>query len=128
MWRRGREGLGVSTLPAAISAAIREDSGTKTEVSHDEGFISALHRGLLFGRRKNLQVRASLNSRATHDRAFRVGYLDFRAKISLAGCTFWLGLWGAIFSRAGAIDDLTILDILMTKAIMAVTAKGQVGP
>ena len=98
-------GLGGATHLGAIGTAIQEDSGTKTEVSHDEGFISALHRGLLFGRRKNLQVRASLNSRATHDRAFRVGYLDFRAKISLAGCTFWLGLRGAIFSRVGAIGD-----------------------
>ena len=59
------KGLGGATLPRAISAAIREDFGTKTEVSHDEGFISARHRGLLFGRRKNPQVRASLNSRAT---------------------------------------------------------------
>lgn len=60
------KGLGGATLPSAISSAIREEFGTKTEVSHDEGFISARHRGLLFGRRKNPQVRASLNSRATH--------------------------------------------------------------
>lgn len=92
MWRSVAagegEGLGVATLPGAIGAAIQEDSGTKTEVSHDEGFISVLHRGLLFGRKKNPQVKASLNSRATHDRAFRVGYLGFRAKICLEGCTF----------------------------------------
>lgn len=81
------KGLGGATLPGAISAAIREEFGTKTEVSHDGGFISVLHRGLLFGRRKNPRVRASLNSRATHDRAFRVGYLGFRAKICLGGCT-----------------------------------------
>lgn len=94
--RRGRgrsekgkgEGLDVATHLGAIGAAIQEDSGTKTEVSHDGGFISVLHRGLFFGRRKNPQVRASLNSRATHDRAFRVGYLGFRAKICLEGCTF----------------------------------------
>lgn len=49
----------------SASTSIREDFGTKTEVSHDEGFISARHRGLLFGRRKNPQVRASLNSRVT---------------------------------------------------------------
>ena len=86
--RRGREGLDVATHLGAISAAIREEFGTKTEVSHDGGFISVLHRGLLFGRKKNPQVKASLNSRATHDRAFRVGYLGFRAKICLEGCTF----------------------------------------
>ena len=84
----GREGLDVATHLGAISAAIREEFGTKTEVSHDGGFISVLHRGLLFGRKKNPQVKASLNSRATHDRAFRVGYLGFRAKICLEGCTF----------------------------------------
>ena len=82
------KGLGGATHLGAIGAAIREDSGMKTEVSHDGGFISALHRGLLFGRGKNSQVRASPNSRATHDRAFRVGYLGFRAKICLEGCTF----------------------------------------
>lgn len=82
------KGLGGATFPGTISAAIREEFGTKTEVSHDGGFISALHRGLLFGRRKNPLVRASLNSRATHDRAFRVGYLGFRAKTCLEGCTF----------------------------------------
>lgn len=92
MWRSVAAGEGerldVATLPGAIGAAIQEDSGTKTEVSHDEGFISVLHRGLLFGRRKNPRVRASLNSRATHDRAFRVGYLGFRAKICFGGGTF----------------------------------------
>ena len=92
MWRSVAagegKGLGGATLPGTISAAIQEDSGTKTEVSHDGGFISALHRGLLFGRGKNSQVSASPNSRATHDRAFRVGYLGFRAKICLEGCTF----------------------------------------
>ena len=82
------EGLDVATHLGAIGAAFQEDSGTKTELSHDEGFISALHRGLLFGRRKNPRVRASLNSRATHDRAFRVGYLGFRARISCSRCTF----------------------------------------
>lgn len=61
------KGLGGATLPGAISAAIREEFGTKTEVSHDGGFISALHRGLLFGRGKNSQVSASPNSRTTHD-------------------------------------------------------------
>lgn len=61
------KGLGGATLPGTISAAIREDSGTKTEVSHDGSFISALHRGLLFGRGKNSQVSASPNSRVTHD-------------------------------------------------------------
>lgn len=92
MWRSVAAGegkrLGGATLPGTISAAIREEFGTKTEVSHDGGFISAFHRGLLFGRRKNSQVRDSFNSRATHDRAFRVGYLGFRAKICLEGCTF----------------------------------------
>lgn len=92
MWRSVAAGegkrLGGATLPGTISAAIREEFGTKTEVSHDGGFISALHRGLLFDRRKNSQVRDSFNSRATHDRAFRVGYLGFRAKICLEGCTF----------------------------------------
>ena len=92
MWRSVAagegEGLGIATHVGAIGAAIQEDSGTKTEVSHDGGFISALHRGLLFGRRKNPQVRDSLDSRATHDRAFRVGYLGFRVKICLEGCTF----------------------------------------
>lgn len=92
MWRSVAawegKGLDVATYLGTIGAAIQEDSGTKTEVSHDEGFISVLHRGLLFGRRKNHQVRASLNSRATHDRAFRVGYLGFRAKICLEGCSF----------------------------------------
>ena len=61
------EGLDVATLPGAIGAAIREEFGTKTEVSHDGGFISALHRGLLFGCGKNSQVSESPNSRATHD-------------------------------------------------------------
>lgn len=61
------KGLGGATLPSTISAAIREDFGTKTEVSHDEGFISARHRGLLFGRGKNPQVSVSPNSRAIHD-------------------------------------------------------------
>lgn len=61
------EGLDVATHLGAIGAAIREEFGTKTEVSHDGGFISALHRGLLFGRGKNSQVSASPNSRATHD-------------------------------------------------------------
>lgn len=92
MWRSVAagegKGLDVATHLGAIGAAIQEDSGTKTEVSHDEGFISVLHRGLLFGRRKNPQVRASFNSRSTHDCAFRVGYLGFRAKICLEGCTF----------------------------------------
>ena len=91
MWRSvaaGEGGLDVVTHLGAIGAAIQEDSGTKTEVSHDGGFISVLHRGLLFGRKKNPQVKASLNSRATHDCAFRVGYLGFRAKICLEGCTF----------------------------------------
>ena len=39
----GGEGkrLGGTTLPGTISAAIREEFGTKTEVSHDGGFISA---------------------------------------------------------------------------------------
>lgn len=46
------KGLGGATLPGTISVAIREEFGTKTEVSHDGGFISALHRGLLFGRGK----------------------------------------------------------------------------
>ena len=50
---------------SSTSTSIREDSGTKTEASHGEGFISALHRGLLFRLRKNTQVRASLNSRVT---------------------------------------------------------------
>ena len=71
MWRSVAagegEGLDVATHLGAIGAAIQEDSGTKTEVSHDGGFISALHRGLLFGRGKNSQVSASPNSRATHD-------------------------------------------------------------
>lgn len=92
MWRSVAagegEGLDVVTHLGAIGAAIREDFGTKTEVSHDEGFISVLHRGLLFGRGKNSRVSAPPNSRATHDRAFRVGYLGFRAKICLEGCTF----------------------------------------
>ena len=37
------------------------------------------------------------------------------------------GLWDFIFSRAGAIGDLTILDTLTIKAIMTIIAKGQVG-
>ena len=61
------KGLGGATLPRAISTSIREDSGMKTEVSHDEGFISARHRGLLFGRGKNPQVSVSPNSRTIHD-------------------------------------------------------------
>ena len=65
--RRGREGARRRDHPGTISAAIREEFGTKTEVSHDGGFISALHRGLLFGRGKNSQVSASPNSRTTHD-------------------------------------------------------------
>ena len=60
-----------SVVPEAFSSStstsIREEFGTKTEVSHDGGFISALHRGLVFGREKNPQVSASPNSRATHD-------------------------------------------------------------
>ena len=92
MWRSVAagegKGLDVATHLGAIGAATQEDSGTKTEVSHDGGFISVLHRGLFFGRRKNPQVMASLNSRAIHDRAFRVGYLGFRTRICLEGCTF----------------------------------------
>ena len=65
--RRGREGLDVATHLGAIGAAIQEDSGTKTEVSHDGGFISVLHRGLLFSRGRNSQFSASPNSRTTHD-------------------------------------------------------------
>lgn len=64
---KGKGGARRRDHPGAISAAIREEFGTKTEVSHDGGFISALHRGLLFGRGKNSQVSASPNSRATHD-------------------------------------------------------------
>lgn len=49
----------------SASTSIREDSGTKTEVSHDEGPVSASNRGLIFHLKKNSQFRASLNSRAT---------------------------------------------------------------
>ena len=56
-----------SVAPEAFSrsssAAIREDSGTKTEVSHDEGSVLAFHRGLIFGRGKKPHVRASPNLR-----------------------------------------------------------------
>lgn len=62
--RRQREKENRRRLPRAISAAIREDSGTKTEVSHDEGPVSAFLRGLIFRPRKNSQVRESPNSRA----------------------------------------------------------------
>ena len=71
----------------SASSAIREEFGTKTEVSHDEGFILARHRGLLFGRRKNPQVKASLNSRATDGPRLPPWDLGFRAKICLGGCT-----------------------------------------
>lgn len=81
------KGLGGATLPGAISAAIREEFGTKTEVSHDGGFISAFHRGLLFSRGRNSQVSASPNSRATHDSWLPRRILGFRAKICLGGCT-----------------------------------------
>ena len=49
---------------SSTSTAIREDSGTKTEVSHDEGPVSAFPRGLIFGCRKKPQVSVSLNLRA----------------------------------------------------------------
>ena len=57
-----------SVVPEAFlsstSTSIQEDSGTKTEVSHDEGPVSAFHRGLIFRPRKNPQVKESPNSRA----------------------------------------------------------------
>ncbi len=91
MWRSVAAGEGRGSTSRPIWAQLVQQFRkicTKTEVSHDGGFISVLHRGLLFGRKKNPQVKASLNSRATHDRAFRVGYLGFRAKNFLEGCTF----------------------------------------
>lgn len=81
------KGLGGATLPGTISAAIREEFGTKTEVSHDGGFISALHRGLLFGRGKNSQVSASPNSRATHDSWLPRGIPRFSCQDLPWGCT-----------------------------------------
>lgn len=81
------KGLGGATLPSAISAAIREDFGTKTEVSHDEGFISARHRGLLFGRGKNPQVSVSPNSRAIHDLRLPRGIPRYSCQDLPWGCT-----------------------------------------
>lgn len=47
----------------SASTSIREDSDTKTEVSHDEGSVLVFHRGLIFGRGKKPHVRASPNLR-----------------------------------------------------------------
>ena len=81
------EGLDVVTLPGTISAAIREEFGTKTEVSHDGGFISALHRGCFsVAGRIPRSAHRPIRGRPT-TRGFPVGYLGFRAKICLGGCT-----------------------------------------
>ena len=71
----------------SASTSIREDSDTKTEVSHDEGPVSASNRGLLFGRRKIPRSEPrSIRERRTAVPS-PVGYLGFRAKICLGGCT-----------------------------------------
>ena len=51
-------------LSSIISAAIREDPGAKTEVSHDQGSVSASDCGLIIRPRKKPRVRESPNSRA----------------------------------------------------------------
>lgn len=80
----------------SASTSIREEFGTKTEVSHDEGPVSAFHRGLLFGRRKNPQVRASLNSRATHDSRLPRGIPRFPCQDSP---------WGLYYFRLASHPD-----------------------
>ena len=81
-----------SVVPEAFlsstSTSIQEDSGTKTEVSHDEGPVSAFHRGLIFRPRKNPQSRSRPIRGHPAAPVFSVGYLGFRAKICLEGCTF----------------------------------------
>ena len=91
---------------SSISAAIREDSGTKTEVSHDEGAVSAFPRGLIFHLKKKPQVRESSNSRAPRRPRLprgipRFSCQDLPPRLNFSG----LGFRIAIFSRAGAIGD-----------------------
>ena len=64
-------------VPSAISTAIREDSGTKTEVSHDEGPISTFCLRLNYYPEKNPQVREPLASRAPRDPTFPRGIPRF---------------------------------------------------
>lgn len=95
MWRSVAagegEGLDVATLLGAIGAAIREEFGTKTEVSHDGGFISSFLRSIAgcfsVAGRIPRSAHRPIRGRPT-TRGFPVGYLGFRAKICLGGCTF----------------------------------------
>ena len=101
----------------------------KTEVSHDEGSVLAFHRGLIFGRGKKPHVRASPNLRVPRGLCLprgipRFSCQDLPRRLNFSG----LGFRIAIFSRAGAIGDLTILGTLTIKVIMAITAKGELGP
>ena len=65
----------------------REDSGTKTEMSHWECFSLVVRRGLADSISKKPQVAGLLFLHVVADRAFFVGYLGFRARIRLSACT-----------------------------------------
>ena len=84
------KGLGGATLPGTISAAIREEFGTKTEVSHHGSFISSFLRSIAgcfsVAGRIPRSAHRPIRGRPT-TRGFPVGYLGFRAKICLGGCT-----------------------------------------
>lgn len=91
---------------SSTSTSIREDSGTKTEVSHDEGSVSAFPRGLFFHLKKKPQVRESSNSKAPRRPRLprgipRFSCQDLPRMLNFSG----LGFRIAIFSRAGAIGD-----------------------
>ena len=63
------KGRGSAARPfrAQLVQRFGKNSARKPRYPTTGAFISALHRGLLFGRGKNSQVSASPNSRATHD-------------------------------------------------------------
>ena len=85
--RRQRERENRRRLPRAISAAIREDFGTKTEVSHDgASFLRSVAGCFSVARRIPRSAHRPIRGRPT-TRGFPVGYLGFRAKICLGGCT-----------------------------------------
>ena len=81
---------------SAISAAIRKDFGTKTEVSHDGAPFRRAIEGWFFISRRNPRSEIRQIRGCPAPLAFPAGYLGFRARICLGGCPFlsWpLGLY-----------------------------------
>lgn len=71
----------------SASTSIREDSDTKTEVSHDgASFLRSVAGCFSVARRIPRSAHRPIRGRPT-TRGFPVGYLGFRAKICLGGCT-----------------------------------------